>query len=183
MRQSFASASVRALVTDAIAPAERGGLPASSSGYSGERCDPGESGALFAVQHPGPRRAAWAGQAVLPGNANLVKEDAVLMRKLRKGWSPLGEDPWLVVHPPKEPWLPRYHLRANIVLLKMGRPGPRALLWPVYCRLVGRAPRLPRACVCGRRLPLPSRPPRAGRLLRTWRRLAGTSARPWACGR
>ena len=35
---------------------------------------------------------------------------AVVMRELKKGWSKFGvDDPWLVVHPLKKPWLPRYH--------------------------------------------------------------------------
>ena len=42
--------------------------------------------------------------------ADIVKEEEVVMRKLRKGWSQYGvSDPWFVVHPWKEPWLPRYH--------------------------------------------------------------------------
>ena len=42
--------------------------------------------------------------------ADILTEEAVVMRKLRKGWSPYGvPDPWFVVHPWKEPWLPRYH--------------------------------------------------------------------------
>ena len=42
--------------------------------------------------------------------ADLRMEEAVVMRRLRKGWSQYGvTDPWLVVHPQREPWLPRYH--------------------------------------------------------------------------
>ena len=42
--------------------------------------------------------------------ADIVKEEEVVMRKLRKGWSQYGvSDPWFVVHPWKEPWLPRYN--------------------------------------------------------------------------
>ena len=42
--------------------------------------------------------------------ADILTEEAVVMRKLRKGWSQYGvPDPWFVVHPWKEPWLPRYH--------------------------------------------------------------------------
>ena len=42
--------------------------------------------------------------------ADIVKNEAVLMRRLKKGWSQFGvSDPWYVVHPEKEQWLPRYH--------------------------------------------------------------------------
>ena len=42
--------------------------------------------------------------------ADIVKEEEVVMRKLRKGWPQYGvSDPWFVVHPWKEPWLPRYN--------------------------------------------------------------------------
>ena len=42
--------------------------------------------------------------------ADLLTEEAVVMRRLRKGWSQYGvTDPWLVVHPERQPWLPRYH--------------------------------------------------------------------------
>ena len=41
--------------------------------------------------------------------ADIVKDEEVAMRKLRKGWSQYGvTDPWFVVHPEKEPWLPRH---------------------------------------------------------------------------
>ena len=42
--------------------------------------------------------------------ADILTEEAVVMRKLRKGWSQYGvTDPWFVVHPERQPWLPRYH--------------------------------------------------------------------------
>ena len=42
--------------------------------------------------------------------ADLLTEEAVVMRRLRKGWSQYGvTDPWFVVHPERQPWLPRYH--------------------------------------------------------------------------
>ena len=42
--------------------------------------------------------------------ADLLTEEAVVMRKVRKGWSQYGvTDPWFVVHPERQPWLPRYH--------------------------------------------------------------------------
>ena len=42
--------------------------------------------------------------------ADLLTEEAVAMRRLRKGWSQGGvTDPWFVVHPVRQPWLPRYH--------------------------------------------------------------------------
>ena len=31
------------------------------------------------------------------------------LRRLRK-----GPDPWLLVYPPKEPWIPRYHSEPNL---------------------------------------------------------------------
>ena len=42
--------------------------------------------------------------------ADILTEEAVVMRRLRKGWSQYGvTDPWFVVHPVRQPWLPRYH--------------------------------------------------------------------------
>ena len=42
--------------------------------------------------------------------ADLLTEEAAVMRRLRKGWSQYGvTDPWFVVHPVRQPWLPRYH--------------------------------------------------------------------------
>ena len=53
---------------------------------------------------PGKERVFYLEQA------DIVKNEAVLMRRLKGGWSNFGvDDPWDVVHPPKEPWLPRYH--------------------------------------------------------------------------
>ena len=41
--------------------------------------------------------------------ADILMEDCCVSRKLRKGWLRFGvDDPWWVVHPPQEPWLPRY---------------------------------------------------------------------------
>ena len=41
--------------------------------------------------------------------ADALMEECCTMRRLRKGWQQFGvNDPWLVVHPPREPWLPRY---------------------------------------------------------------------------
>ena len=41
--------------------------------------------------------------------ADIVKDEEVAMRKLRKGWSQYGvTDPWFVV-PEMELWLPRYN--------------------------------------------------------------------------
>ena len=42
--------------------------------------------------------------------ADALLEEAAVMRKLRKGWSQYGvDDPWFVVYPERQPWLPRYH--------------------------------------------------------------------------
>ena len=42
--------------------------------------------------------------------ADLFLEESCVMRKIEKGWKQFNvEDPWDVVHPPKIPWLPRYH--------------------------------------------------------------------------
>ena len=41
--------------------------------------------------------------------ADILAEEALVMRKLRKSWSQSGvTDPWLVVYPEREPCLPRY---------------------------------------------------------------------------
>ena len=42
--------------------------------------------------------------------ADILTEEAVAMRKVYKGWSQYGvTDPWFVVHPERQPWVPRYH--------------------------------------------------------------------------
>ena len=47
--------------------------------------------------------------------ADIVMEDAVVMRMLKKGWSQLGvDDPWFVVHPEKEPSMPRYYSEPRL---------------------------------------------------------------------
>ena len=61
---------------------------------------------LFREAHwPVPRRRGRTGAFFLE-NADIVMEEAVVMRRLRKCWSQFGEDDsWFV----KEPQLPRYH--------------------------------------------------------------------------
>ena len=42
--------------------------------------------------------------------ADILAGEAVVMRRLRKGWSQGGvTDPWFIVHPERQPWVPRYH--------------------------------------------------------------------------
>ena len=49
-------------------------------------------------------------RVILLKQAETCMKEAVVMRELRKGWSQFGvSDPWFVVHPPAEPWLPRYN--------------------------------------------------------------------------
>ena len=57
---------------------------------------------------PGPDRRFFL------ENADIVKEEEVLMRRLRKGWSQLADDPWFAVHPPKVVSLPRYHSEPTL---------------------------------------------------------------------
>ena len=56
------------------------------------------------------RRLRGRERRYLLEQADIQMEDAVAMRKVRKGWSQYGvTDPWFVVHPVREPWLPRYN--------------------------------------------------------------------------
>ena len=56
------------------------------------------------------RRLTGRERRYLLEQADIQMEDAVAMRKIRKGWSQYGfTDPWFVVHPERQPWLPRYH--------------------------------------------------------------------------
>ena len=56
------------------------------------------------------RRLKGRERRYLLEQADIQMEDAVAMRKVRKGWSQYGvTDPWFVVHPERQPWLPRYH--------------------------------------------------------------------------
>mgnify|MGYP005711079015 CR=1 FL=1 len=56
------------------------------------------------------RRMRGRERRYLQEQADLLMEEAAVMRRLRKGWSQYGvSDPWFVVHPWPEPWLPRYH--------------------------------------------------------------------------
>ena len=66
----------------------------------------------------GPRACAWLLNTMarrvsdgrfLREQADVLMEECCAMRRLRKGWQQFGEgDPWWVVHPPNDPWLPRY---------------------------------------------------------------------------
>ena len=39
-----------------------------------------------------------------------AQNDAAAMKRVRKGWQAFGvTDPWVVVHPEKQEWLPRYN--------------------------------------------------------------------------
>ena len=39
-----------------------------------------------------------------------AENDAAAMKRVRKGWQAFGvTDPWFVVYPEKQPWLPRYN--------------------------------------------------------------------------
>ncbi len=42
------------------------------------------------------------------GQADVVMEEAIAMRKLKKGWSQCGASPWDVVHHNPPAWIPRY---------------------------------------------------------------------------
>ena len=54
------------------------------------------------------RRAVGRDKHFLLSQADVAMEEAVLRRKLRKGWSQYGVcDPWLVVYPEQVKWLPR----------------------------------------------------------------------------
>ena len=56
------------------------------------------------------RRLRGRERRYLLEQAALLTEEAAVMRRLRKGWSQGGvTDPWFVVHPVRQPWLPRYH--------------------------------------------------------------------------
>ena len=56
------------------------------------------------------RRMTGRERRYLLEQAALLTEEAAVMRRLRKGWSQCGvTDPWFVVHPERQPWLPRYH--------------------------------------------------------------------------
>ena len=49
--------------------------------------------------------------------ADVVKEEAVLMRKVRRGWSQFGvDDPWFVVHSREAPMSPSISFGAYIAL-------------------------------------------------------------------
>ena len=53
----------------------------------------------------------------LRAQADVLMEECCTMRRLRKGWQQFGvDDPWLVVHPPNDPWLPRYRSESTLGL-------------------------------------------------------------------
>ena len=73
-------------------------------------------------QVEGPRACAWLfnglARQVKPGKdriylrnqADILAQEAVGMRRIRKGWQQFGvDDPWWVVHEPRREWIPRYH--------------------------------------------------------------------------
>ena len=74
-------------------------------------------------QVEGPRACAWLLNTMarrvpdgrfLRAEADILMEECCTMRRIRKGWRQLGDDPWLIVHPPKDPWLPRYNSEPSI---------------------------------------------------------------------
>ena len=56
------------------------------------RCPPGKDRNFFLTQ------------------MDAANNDATTMKRVRKGWQAFGvTDPWFVIHPEKQPWLPRYN--------------------------------------------------------------------------
>ena len=69
----------------------------------------------------GPLAVGWAMRMMAtqcePGNdrdffvkqMEMCKEDAAIMKRVKKGWTAFGTDPWWVVHSSPEPQIPRYN--------------------------------------------------------------------------
>ena len=61
------------------------------------------------------RMSQWSERHFFLNQAEMMMEEAVAMRKLRRGWSQFGvSDPWFVVYPEKKVWLPRYHSEPTL---------------------------------------------------------------------